>query len=135
MTSSTTYITPYTKQFIETASLRIQKNGHPGLQPKTIQNYVSLEKTWSKFEIFSKRKFNFKDLSKNTVDLFKFWLIEDCNYSINHTGLLIGMLKTICIDAQKTTRIFTPIPFISNVLDCLKNKKLFIHFHLRKLKK
>lgn len=37
MTTTTIYITPYTQDFIKTAPLRFQKNGLPGLQPKTIK--------------------------------------------------------------------------------------------------
>lgn len=91
----------YTQNFINTASLRVQKNGHPGLRASSVRNYEALFKTWKRFENTQNNTYSFEQLDKTTVSRFKHWLLDECSYSINHAGKLLSMLKTIGLDAQK----------------------------------
>ena len=40
-------------------------------------------------------------MDKKTVERFKKWLLSDCQYSINHAGRLLSLLKILGLDAQK----------------------------------
>lgn len=98
---SSPLIREYTQKFIHEAPLRIQKNGLKGLSANSIRNYQTFLKTWMRFEKHRQSIYRFDDLDKTTINHFQSWLIEECQYSINHTGRLLSLIKTLGLDAQK----------------------------------
>ena len=76
----------YALNFLENAPLR------------SYQNFYTI---WLCFEQQFEHPLHFTALDKNTISLFKRWLLEERKYSINNVGCLLSALKTFCLDAQK----------------------------------
>lgn len=91
----------YAINFIQNAPYREQKNGKSGLSANTLRNYQNFFTIWLKFEQQFEETLFFNELDQNKITLFKQWLLEDRNYSINNVGRILSALKTICLDAQK----------------------------------
>lgn len=91
----------YAINFIQNAPYREQKNGKSGLSANTLRNYQNFFTVWLKFEQQFEEPLFFNELDQSKITLFKQWLLEDRNYSINNVGRILSALKTICLDAQK----------------------------------
>lgn len=98
---SSPLVREYTREFIRYAPLRVKKNGHTGLSSSSIRNYTGFLNTWLRFEQAEKTTYGFDALDKKTIERYKKWLLGDCQYSINHAGRLLSLLKTLGLDAQK----------------------------------
>jgi len=100
--SSKPTITDYTKRFIASSGLRDRPGGQLGLRPNSVRNYTSFQRVWEQFVLQSNKDLTFLDLDREQVNRFKHWLLISQEYSQNHAGRLIGTLKTLCLDAQKS---------------------------------
>ena len=93
--------TSYAINFIQNAPYREQKNGKSDLSYNTLRSYQNFFTIWLKFEQQFEQPLFFNELDQNKITLFKQWLLENRNYSINNVGRILSALKTICLDAQK----------------------------------
>lgn len=88
--------------FIRTITVREANNGQIGLKQKSVNNYLVFKKMWVLFEAYELKSYRFRDLDKTVVEDFKFWLLEEKNFSPNTAGRHFGTLKTLCSEAKKS---------------------------------
>lgn len=72
-----------------------------GLAANTVKNYQTFKQIILGFEKFIKKPLRFGDLSSETVEKFKNWLLKNKGYSANHAGKSLAFLKSISNDAEK----------------------------------
>jgi len=95
-------LTYQTQYIIKNASTKqIKGRSKLGLSKNTIKGYNTFLKTVINYEKKLKKEIRLTDISSLFVDNFKNWLMIENNYSINHTGKQISLLKTVCRDAKK----------------------------------
>ena len=92
----------YTQNFIKNAPYRKTSKGTLGLRKTTVDNYKNFLLHFENFEKWAGAKpILFSELNRPRVDAFTQWLLEAQNFSENHTGRLLGTLKTLAVDAKK----------------------------------
>ncbi|MGC6402767.1 MAG: tyrosine-type recombinase/integrase [Flavobacteriaceae bacterium] len=97
-----TDVVGYTRYFIKNAPYRKTQKGRLGLRPTTLSNYRNF---LLHFEAFQNEMGTdhilFSQLNKALVGHFTKWLLEVRQFSENHSGRLLGSLKTLALDAKK----------------------------------
>jgi integrase len=95
-------IISHTLKIIENAHLRqIRGTSQIGLSFSSIKVYKSFVNLFLRYEKQLKRTISFMDIDKQFIENFKRWLLTKENYSVNHSGKQIQILKTVCNDADK----------------------------------
>lgn len=95
-------VVDYGIQFINNAPYRKTHGGKMGLRPTTISNYQNFLVQFGSFEKdIVKQRIHFKDLNRSMVASFTQWLLEEQRFSQNYAGRLLGILKTLAVDAKR----------------------------------
>lgn len=83
------------------ATRKVKKAGRVtiGLSANTIKNYKIFKKMMLRYEQSIRKQIAFIDIDSNFVDKLTNWLRLDQNYSVNYSGKILDMLKTVSIDA------------------------------------
>jgi integrase len=89
-------IADYMSIFIVNAHYKIVMGGQLGLSDKSIANYKNFRTIIAAYETYLKKDFLFHELSAQSIEGFKRYLLEEKKYSLNHAGRLMGFLKTVC---------------------------------------
>ena len=119
-------LTYQTQYIIDNANTRKIRGGNKiGLSKNTIKGYNTFMGTIEKYETYLQKEIRLTDINSLFVDNLINWLINQNNYSINHTGKQISILKTVCKDSQK--REIKTNPFVNQIQsfsDSKENKYL-----------
>jgi integrase len=107
-------LTYQTQYIIDNANTRkIKSSNKIGLSENTIKGYNTFLNTVLNYEKKLKKEIRLTDINSLFVDGFTNWLMNENNYSINHTGKQLSLLKTVCRDAYK--REVKVNPFFSQI--------------------
>jgi integrase len=79
-----------------------------GLSESTIKNYNLFKNIIIEYQNKIKTQIRFIEITKPFVDKFTDWLVNTKKYSTNYSGKQLEILKTVCIDAEKTEIQVTP---------------------------
>ena len=131
-----TFVDHYTQYFIQNAPYRRNRQQLPGLRPNTLRNYDNFYKNWQRFEkIHGHPALHFHQLNQQVVQQFSQWLLEDQKFTLNYAGRLIGILKTICLDAQKNEVRVHPFALKLCSFSQPKHQRILITLNFSELQK
>ena len=131
-----TFVDHYTLYFIRHAPYRRNRQQVPGLRPNTLRNYHNFYKNWQRFEkSIDHPALQFHQLNQEIVQGFSQWLLEEQKFTLNYAGRLIGILKTICLDAQKNEIRIHPFALKLSSFSQPKHHRILITLNFEELKK
>ncbi|RZJ71551.1 tyrosine-type recombinase/integrase [Flavobacterium sp.] len=94
----------HVQYILDNAATRKVKRGGKiqlGLSKNTVKNYTIFRNLMTRYEAVIRRKIQFLEINNPFVEAFTTWLLEDQKYTVNYTGKILDMLKSVCIDADK----------------------------------
>ena len=96
-------IVAYCDYFLARAPYRKKANGQIGLSKNALRNYAIFAEHFRDFEaVFQNPPLHFSALDRSLIETFTQWLLEQKKFSQNYAGRLLGTLKTLCLDAEKS---------------------------------
>ena len=113
-----------TEYMIKNANTRkIKGSGKIGLSKNTINGYVTFLQIIKRYEKRIRKQIRLTDINNEFITKFTNWLINECNYSINHSGKQVSFIKTIGNDSFKRGLLINPyVKEIESFKDSKENK-------------
>lgn len=98
-----TLLLDHIQYIIDNAHTRkIKGKNRLGISKSRVASYVTFKGIITQYQIVIKKQLQLLDISKQFVDGFTKWLLDDKRFSMNYAGKQVDNLKTVCLDAGKS---------------------------------